>query len=91
MTLDREEADREYEAAQREAHRTLRPSQVDVITREYEASHGRQPRGRGSWAFSPSRDGREGMEWFRGTYSQARRQARVFFAERGVPEIWAQP
>ena len=56
-------------------------------TRNFERSHGRPPRGRGSWAFQESatdaafeEDMRGDVEWFHGTYSEAREQAAQAFA-----------
>jgi hypothetical protein len=51
-------------------------------TGEYEFSHGHKPRGRGSWAFDfgakRTPDGLENLFWTRGTYGEAKRQARAF-------------
>ncbi len=45
---------------------------VTVSISEYVASHGRQPRGRGSFAFEI---GSASPEFFSGSYSEARAQA----------------
>ncbi len=54
---------------------------VHFSTDDYECAHGRKPRGRGGWAFSPDRDpdplDRERVWWFTGTYQEAKRQAVV--------------
>jgi hypothetical protein len=50
---------------------------VDFDTRQFEWSHGRNPRGYGYWAFE-LREGDEGIKWFKGIYADARRQARAW-------------
>lgn len=56
----------------------------EFITTEYEFSHGKKPRGTGSWAFVPANyawpDGpnepmpSDGIAWVWGTYSDAKRE-----------------
>jgi hypothetical protein len=43
-------------------------------TWQFEFSHNRKPRGRGSWAFE-LRQGDEGVKFFQGTYTEAKSQA----------------
>lgn len=43
-------------------------------THEYEASHGKSPKGYGSWAFRPYDErGDESIVWAQGTYGDAKR------------------
>lgn len=56
-----------------------------VETRPYVTSHGREPRGYGSWAFCPASHYSRGdyldfTRWFKGTYGEAKKQARESFA-----------
>lgn len=56
-----------------------------VEDRPYRTSHGRTPRGFGSWAFCPEARYRQPdylghTAWFKGTYGDAKRQARQHFA-----------
>lgn len=68
---------------------------VTVDTSEYRFSHGREPKGRGCWAFSEKRDpdfsNKEEVKWYSGTYTQARRQAVTEAAANGITRIFAQP
>lgn len=57
-----------------------------VTTAAFERSHGRRPRGTGSWAFSASQtsraftdDLRGNVAFFQGTFTEARRQAVAHF------------
>ena len=53
---------------------------VDFDTTQYEFAHGRQPRGRGGWAFQEGdRRSTSPLFWANGTYSEAKRQAREHF------------
>lgn len=48
-----------------------------VDTTEYEFSHGKLPRGYGSWGFAPfneTMDDPNTWEWRTGTYTEAKRQ-----------------
>ena len=52
-------------------------ARYELKTTEYQFSHGRQPRGYGSWAFE-IKGGSETeakVEWFKGTYTEAKAQA----------------
>ncbi len=66
---------------------------VTVDTSEYRFSHGREPKGRGCWAFSEKRDpdfsNKEEVKWYSGTYAQARRQAVAEAASNGTTRIFA--
>jgi hypothetical protein len=47
------------------------------LTREYQLSHGRMPRGRGTWAFAPQgqRDNMDAWVWINNaTYGEAKRK-----------------
>ncbi len=58
---------------------------VEFNTNVFEASHGRAPRGRGSWAFAETRHA-EGAAiiWASGTYAEAKRQAIAKVKAMGV-------
>lgn len=56
----------------------------EVVTREFEFAHGKQPRGVGCWAFSlykgvASGSGKD-IFWFNGMYSTAKKAAQAHFA-----------
>lgn len=55
---------------------------IDFITTPYVASHGKQPSGRGSWAFSEERNPTTDQVWFSGsmTYQEAKKAAKKHFA-----------
>lgn len=59
-------------------------SAIDVSTREYEFSHGKQPRGYGMWAFFF-----EGIDvpaepfWHTGKYAEAKRFAVAYARTKG--------
>ena len=48
---------------------------IRVSTTEYEFSHGRKPRGRGSWAFDLGAIFPKATLWFCGTYTEALKSA----------------
>ena len=56
---------------------------VEFSTTQYVFTHGREPRGRGGWAFRPW-GGRDEWQFFHGTYTEAKRQAAAWARERGV-------
>lgn len=68
---------------------------VTVDTSEYRFSHGREPKGRGCWAFSEKRDpdfgSKDEVKWYTGTYAEAKKQAVAEAAENGIYRIFAQP
>jgi len=60
---------------------------IEFCTREYQLSHRRTPRGRGSWAFCPHNayhkdDYQNHLYWTKGstTYQDAKKEARAHFA-----------
>lgn len=76
--------------------KAINKNQVSVNTSEYRFSHGREPKGRGRWAFSYLRDpdfaSNSGeVMWFTGTYAEARKQAIAEAAANGQSIIYAQP
>lgn len=48
-------------------------SRVEVSTTDYRFSHGREPRGRGDWAFFF--EGEAEPRFFRGSFAEAKKQA----------------
>lgn len=74
----------------------IKKNQVRVNTSEFQFSHGREPKGRGCWAFSYNRDpdfaSNSGeVMWFTGTYAEARKQAIAQAAAEGKSLIFVQP
>lgn len=63
---------------------------VEFDTREYQFSHGRSPRGRGSWAFFFDRKCQGDAFWTQGstTYAEAKKQARAEANRRGVTVVY---
>ena len=57
---------------------------VQVSTTEYQFSHGKRPRGEGSWAFFFT-DAH--VFWFTGKYADAKRAAVAEAKQRGVQTI----
>jgi hypothetical protein len=68
-------------------------ARVEFITSQYVFSHGREPRGRGHWAFAPFRDTLE-VFWAHGSYAEAKkdavRQARAKYGEK-LTRLYVQP
>lgn len=67
---------------------------VTISTSAYEFSHGRRPRGYGSWAFADRPDVDpldEAIVWVVGTYRDASREARRVARERGVDVLVVLP
>jgi hypothetical protein len=66
---------------------------VNINAREYEAAHGKAPRGRGNWAFCPTRHVNadnylDFVFWVHGrTYAEAKRVAMAHFAPLGVWDV----
>ena len=63
---------------------------VTVSTWEYLKTHGKEPRGRGMWAFEPLSPVAGRTAWFvhgPQTYAAARRLACSYFAALGIFEI----
>jgi len=71
----------------------LKPSQVEVDPSDYRRSHGKMPRGRGSWAFCkvpPSRaDYLDHVIWESGSYAEAKKAAQQKAAALGVEVLYA--
>lgn len=64
---------------------TVAPHAVEFNTRKFEAAHGKQPRGTGSWAFCPRQfydreDYLDHCTWYTGTYANAKKSARAFYS-----------
>lgn len=77
-------------------HTALLAAEVDVSTRDYVLTHGKEPRGTGSWAFCPASkyQGNDYLDhtfWTPGrlTYAKARKLAREHFAALGINRIVA--
>jgi hypothetical protein len=61
---------------------------TNYSTREYEFTHGRQPRGFGNWAFFFDGDRTNGGAfWFHGQYGAARKAATVEARRRGAEDV----
>ena len=62
---------------------------ITVRTSEYQSSHGKMPRGQGSWAFWMGRDTSDidKAHWFNGTYAEAVKQAKRMAQELGYTSI----
>jgi hypothetical protein len=61
---------------------------ITVSTSKYQFSHGKQPRGRGSWAFFF--DGHTAIDdalWHNGTYGEAIKMARAYAVSKGYTLI----
>lgn len=72
----------------------MNPKNVIVDTTVYENSHGKTPRGRGMWAFSPVRNpesssDRNEIYFTSGSYGEAKKAAQCRFAGKVV--IYVQP
>jgi hypothetical protein len=66
-------------------------ARVYVETLEFIRAHGRQPRGRGSWAFCARRNacgGDADIIWENGLYAQARERAKARAQAQGVDRLW---
>ena len=70
-------------------------ARITVETSEYEFSHGKRPRGRGTWAFTFDTRRYDRIEevWWTPfvTWSDARRLAVAEARRRGAVIAWAQP
>ena len=66
---------------------------VTFDTSAYEDSHGKAPRGRGSWAFSPDRNGDkpDRIIWCNGTYADAKASARLKARVEGFDYLFVLP
>ena len=65
---------------------------VTVNAVEYRiANGGKNPRGRGSWAFGPRRNASvEQVVFFNGSYADAKAKAVAFFAAKHVADVFVQ-
>jgi hypothetical protein len=70
------------------------PRDVKVDSTPYAREHGAQPRGAGNWAFCPrvayqSKTGNylDSVLWSSGPFGEAKADARVVFASRGVVDV----
>ena len=73
--------------------KTTRTERIEVTDYSYRASHGKAPRGRGSWAFSfNGNEDIDSLFWTPGhtTYAEAKKLARAA-APEGTYRIDAQP
>lgn len=66
---------------------------IEVVTSDYLLSHGRQPRGRGTWAFSFDGPNVDSIDprilWTpAASYAEAKKLARAEAAKRGACRIW---
>lgn len=64
----------------------------EVVTSNYEFTHGRRPAGYGSWAFGPQKSSRlEDMFWVNNAYYQhAKKQAIAWGTAKGYDVIYPQ-
>lgn len=73
----------------------MKPSAVEVVTREYESNHGATPRGAGQWGFctvsTRTIDYLSNVIWVCGTYGAAKKAARKIAAERGNGVLYVCP
>lgn len=76
--------------------KAIKKNQVRLDTSEYRFSNGREPKGRGCWAFSFKRNpdfaSKSGeLMWITGTFAEARKQAIAEAAANGQYVIFVQP
>jgi hypothetical protein len=64
---------------------TTTQTRVEVSTSAFEFAHGHKARGEGSWAFFF--EGETEARWFRGTFTEAKRQAVRAAAAAGVHRV----
>lgn len=66
---------------------------IEIITTQYEFSHGRKPRGRGFWAFAPVRNPEAGNIIWTGqmTYADAKKHVATIARERGITTLHVLP
>ncbi len=66
---------------------------ITIFTDQFERSHGKAPRGNGTWAFAA--DKHEGdfdkMLWFTGKWSEARKRAIAWCFSKGLDGLWLLP
>jgi hypothetical protein len=55
-------------------------NRIEFSTIEFRIAHGKEPRGRGSWAFALTRNPQpEEIVWHNGTYAEAKSFARAYY------------
>ena len=66
---------------------------ITIFTAQFELSHGKPPRGYGSWAFAEEKH--EGdfdkMFWFTGKWSEARKRAIAWCFAKKLNGVWLLP
>jgi hypothetical protein len=62
---------------------------ITVNTTQFEFSHGKAPKGRGSWAFKLG--ARAELFWHNGTFTEARKAAKAEARRVGVHWVEVQP
>lgn len=70
----------------------MKPSNVEVSTRAFEAAHAKSPRGTGSWGFCPRakydrEDYLSHVFWVSGAYGVSKRAAQQHFAALNVEYV----
>lgn len=70
----------------------VKPSKVEVFTGTYEFNYGKKPSGYGSWAFIDEEHENLGNYydyafWSTGTYSEAKKAAKAYYAALGITLI----
>jgi hypothetical protein len=65
---------------------------IEFITTDYQFSHGKLPRGLGSWAFSYLRNPTmDQIFWVHGTFSEAKKVARQKAQKENQPHVYVLP
>lgn len=58
---------------------------MEINTRNYYLAHGKEPRGRGHWAFFF--DGEDSALWHNGLYAEALKYAKAYAVAKGHSQI----
>lgn len=84
------EAISRHAAAQAEQKSQIKPSHVEIETYQFVMAHGKEPRGRGSWAFFPDQKNQplESAMWHTGLYSEACKAAKIEAAAKGITTLY---
>ena len=61
-------------------------TKVTFSDNQFQAAHGRKPRGTGNWWFRFSGNGRSEQNWH-GTFSEAKKQAMAFAKQNGFDRV----
>ena len=64
-------------------------SRIEFGTAKYEASHGKKPRGTGTWGFIPTGGGM--VIWGYGSLTDAKRQVRPTLVAMGITRVEVAP